>query len=103
MIMIVSWYLYDNIIKDSLISDAEIGFTSPYFTVRESDGQVNVQVGVLSGSLQKEVMFNFFITDLNAFGNIYPKQSLRLFFIYRNLFCVQLEKIIIYHKFLNLH
>ena len=57
------------------LSDAEVGFTSPNFTVRESDGQVSIQVGVLSGSLQKEVTLDFFITDLNALGNImiYPK------------------------------
>ena len=80
------------------ISDAEIGFTSPYFTVRESDGQVSIQVGVLSGSLQKEVTLNFFITDLNAFGNniLYLEE----FIIIHRLF-MQLKKTMMYHKCLH--
>ena len=53
------------------MSDADIGFIFPHLTVRESDNEVNIQVGVLSGSLQKEVTLQFFITELNAFGNIY--------------------------------
>ena len=55
-----------------LISDADIGFISPHFTMRESDGLVNIQVGVLSGSLQKEVTLNFFVTELSALGKKTP-------------------------------
>ena len=39
--------------------------------MRESDSEVNIQVGVLSGSLQKEVALQFFIIELNALGNTY--------------------------------
>ena len=39
--------------------------------MKESDNEVNIQVGVLSGSLQKEVTLQFFITELNAFSNTY--------------------------------
>lgn len=53
----------------SLIPDADIGFTSSHFTVRENDSEVNIQVGVLSGLLQKEVTIKLFITELNTFGN----------------------------------
>ena len=63
--------------------------------MRENDGQVNIHVGVLSGSLQKEVTLNFFITDLNAFGNI-----LKEFTIFHRLF-MQLKKIMMYHKCLH--
>ena len=52
--------------------------------MRESDGQVNVQVGVLSGSLQKDVTFNLFIADLNAFGNIPDNIMIYLKWIYNS-------------------
>ena len=54
-----------------LISEADIGFISSHFTVRESDSEVNIQVGVLSGSLQKEVAIKFSVTESNAFGKLY--------------------------------
>ena len=41
--------------------------------MRESDGEVNIPVRVLSGSLQKEVTLNFFITELNAIGKKHQK------------------------------
>ena len=49
-------------------ADIDVGFTSPFFTVRESDGQVNIQVGVLSDLL---ITFNIFVTDMNGFGEVY--------------------------------
>ena len=36
----------------------------------EEDGQVNLQIGVLSGSLQKDISFNFYILHLTAFGKL---------------------------------
>ena len=41
----------------------------------EEDGQVNIQVGVLSGSLQKDISFNYYVLHLTAFGKlaiVYP-------------------------------
>ena len=36
----------------------------------EEDGQANIQVGVLSGSLQKDIFFNYHVLHLTAFGKL---------------------------------
>ena len=39
--------------------------------MRESDSEVNIQVGVLSGLLQKEVTIKFSVAELNAISKSY--------------------------------
>ena len=47
-----------------------IGFLSTSYTVSEADGTVSIQVGVINGSLQREVevVVNFSTGDLTANG-----------------------------------
>ena len=52
----------------------------------EEDGQVNLQVGVLSGSLQKYISFNFYVLHLTALGKLAGNTIVYLFYsIFNNL------------------
>ena len=48
--------------------EVEIGFSSSEFMANERDEQLNVQVQVKSGLLQKELAFNLHIVELTAHG-----------------------------------
>ena len=50
------------------LTEVYIGFTSPQFVKNEGDGLINLEIGVISGLLQKEVIFNLFIYELTALG-----------------------------------
>ena len=43
-----------------------VGFLSTSYSTTESDGQLYIQVGVISGSVQREVIVNLSISDLNG-------------------------------------
>ena len=47
---------------------ADVGFISPHYIVSESNGQVNIEIGLISGSLHRDVALNFYIVGLNAQG-----------------------------------
>ena len=64
--------------------------------MRENDSEVNIQVGVLSGLLQKEVTIKFSVTESTAFGDNFTIIILLLIGSY-----IQLEKIITGHNHLN--
>lgn len=53
-----------------------IGFLNAYYTVHENDGQVNLQVGPIIGSLQRELTFVFSVTDVDAHGISYINFSI---------------------------
>ena len=48
---------------------ASIGFISQHQVVSESSGQVNIEIGVISGSLAKEVIVTVSTLGLDALGN----------------------------------
>lgn len=45
-----------------------IGFLNPPVNVTETDGAVLIEVGILSGVLQRNVVINFSTQDLEAVG-----------------------------------
>ena len=47
-----------------------IGFTTTDYSVGESDGHVSINVSVVKGSLQKEVIVLFSTSNLTAAGKI---------------------------------
>ena len=48
-----------------------IGFLDTLYTVGESDGQANVQIGVIRGSLQRPVVVEFSTNAVSAAGNLH--------------------------------
>ena len=50
-------------------TDVTIGFINPPYSVFENESLV-IQVGVLEGSLQREVVVSFSSSDLTAIGKI---------------------------------
>ena len=48
-----------------------IGFLSTSYVVHENDGQANLQVGPIIGSLQRELTFSFSVVNGDANGKIY--------------------------------
>lgn len=47
-----------------------IGFRRSVYAVNESDGTVNIEIGVLEGSLQREVTISLSTRDSTALGII---------------------------------
>ena len=47
---------------------AAIEFIKDHYVVNESNGQVNLEIGVISGTLQRDVTLNFFAVGLDASG-----------------------------------
>ena len=47
---------------------ASIGFLSQHYVVNESSGQVNIEIGVISGSLSKDVTVTVTTLGLDALG-----------------------------------
>ena len=45
-----------------------IGFLNTSYNVHESDGEVNLRIGTLNGSLQIELFFIFSFMDSEAVG-----------------------------------
>ena len=45
-----------------------IGFLDTSYTVHENDGEVNLRIGALNGSLQIELFFVFSFKNLEAVG-----------------------------------
>ena len=59
-----------------------IGFLNTSYTVGESDGQANVQIGVIRGSLQRSVVVEFSTNVVSAAGKLHKinyVQYLRVF------------------------
>ena len=79
-------------------TEVDVGFMSPQFTVGESDGQINILVGAISGLLQREVAFSFSIADSDALGN---QLYYRISRVYKSV-CMQLGKTLPYQKSLIL-
>lgn len=51
------------------IAEVQIGFTSSEFIVSEGEGQqLNVHIGVLSGTLEKEISFSIHVYGEDARG-----------------------------------
>ena len=50
------------------LTDVIIGFLDTSYSVLENELQVIIQVGVLEGSLQREVTVTLSISDLTAIG-----------------------------------
>ena len=48
-----------------------IGFLGSPYSVNESAGELNVQVGVISGSLQTNIVLNLSTTDITAIGILF--------------------------------
>ena len=48
------------------VLDVTIGFFNTSFSVLESKGRPNIQVGVIDGSLQIELVIRYSITDLSV-------------------------------------
>ena len=44
-------------------TDVVIGFLSSSYNVSEGDGFVNIQIGVVNGSIETRVVVSFFIID----------------------------------------
>lgn len=51
-----------------MFADAIIGFLNTQYTVSESDGSVLLQVGLIEGSIQGEVVIELSTSDLTAVG-----------------------------------
>ena len=51
-------------------SEVVIGFLDTSYNVGESDGQANVQIGVIRGSLQRLVVVEFSTNAVSAAGNL---------------------------------
>ena len=49
-------------------TDATIGFIYPPYSVNENGGQMLIPVGVLGGTLEREVVVSFFTSDSTAIG-----------------------------------
>ena len=47
---------------------ASFGFMSQHYVVSESSGQVNLEVGIISGTLAKEVVVTVTTLQLDALG-----------------------------------
>ena len=45
-----------------------IGFLNTSYTVSESDGVANIQIGVIQGSLERSIVVNFFTRAISAAG-----------------------------------
>ena len=58
-ILLYAWIIY-------IITDVTIGFFNTSFSVLESRGRPNIQVGVIDGSLQIELVIRYSITDLSV-------------------------------------
>ena len=52
----------------SSFTDATIGFLNTAYSVNENDGVVALEVGVLDGFLEREVVVLFSTSDNNAAG-----------------------------------
>ena len=50
------------------LTDVTIGFLNPSYSVFENGSQVIIQVGVLDGSLQRNVIVTLSTSDLTAIG-----------------------------------
>ena len=56
-----------------------IGFLNTSYTVGESDGQANIQIGVIRGSLQRPVAVQFSTNAVSAAGKLHEIQSCTVF------------------------
>lgn len=75
-----------------------VGFLNTSHTVDEYNGQVKLQVGVISGSLQRELILVFSIIDLDAFGKLIGHSG--QLSIVKN---TQLERIFLQQQTIKLH
>ena len=48
-----------------------MGFLDTSYTVGESDGQANIQIGVIRGSLQRPVIVEFSNNAVSAVGKLH--------------------------------
>ena len=51
-----------------LTAAVTIGFHDTIYSVHENDGEVNLQIGTLNGSLQRELSFVFSFVNSEAIG-----------------------------------
>ena len=60
------------------VNNVVIGFVGAPYSANESNGVLFVEVGVLSGTLQVEVVVNISTRDITTLGIIYSIDSIQL-------------------------
>ena len=65
---IVNWFMYNLLSQDT--TGVTIGFVNPPYSVIENEEQLVIQIGVIEGSLQTEVVVSFSTSDLTAISKL---------------------------------